>query len=65
MATWFWYNIAGAAIQFSTVIGGVLACCIQSVFKKSVISLAGATQALGGECFCYTSYRDYRNKLQF
>ncbi|CAG9794303.1 unnamed protein product [Diatraea saccharalis] len=37
-----------AAVQFSTVLGGVLACCVQSVFKKSVISLAGATQALGG-----------------
>ncbi|XP_047513880.1 LHFPL tetraspan subfamily member 2a protein [Pieris napi] len=37
-----------AAIQFSTVLAGVLACCVQSVFKKSVISLAGATQALGG-----------------
>lgn len=37
-----------AAIQFSTVLGGVLACCVQSVFKKSVISIAGATQALGG-----------------
>ena len=38
----------GAAIQFATVLAGVMACCIQSVFKKSVISLAGATQALGG-----------------
>ncbi|XP_072937584.1 LHFPL tetraspan subfamily member 2 protein [Epargyreus clarus] len=37
-----------AAIQFATVLAGVLACCVQSVFKKSVISLAGATQALGG-----------------
>ncbi|CAH2056394.1 unnamed protein product, partial [Iphiclides podalirius] len=37
-----------AAIQFSTVLAGVLACCVQSVFKKSVISLAGATQSLGG-----------------
>ncbi|KAI8441497.1 hypothetical protein MSG28_015086 [Choristoneura fumiferana] len=37
-----------AAIQFSTVLAGVMACCVQSVFKKSVISLAGATQALGG-----------------
>ncbi|VVD02977.1 LHFPL tetraspan subfamily member 2 protein [Leptidea sinapis] len=37
-----------AAIQFSTVLTGVLACCVQSVFKKSVISLAGATQSLGG-----------------
>ncbi|XP_026742206.1 LHFPL tetraspan subfamily member 2a protein [Trichoplusia ni] len=37
-----------AAIQFATVLAGVMACCVQSVFKKSVISLAGATQALGG-----------------
>ncbi|XP_060808772.1 LHFPL tetraspan subfamily member 2 protein [Amyelois transitella] len=37
-----------AAIQFATVLAGVLACCVQSVFKKSVISLAGAAQALGG-----------------
>ncbi|KAJ2938163.1 hypothetical protein O0L34_g18504 [Tuta absoluta] len=37
-----------ASIQFLTVVGGVMACCVQSVFKKSVISLAGATQALGG-----------------
>ncbi|XP_037969907.2 LHFPL tetraspan subfamily member 2a protein [Plutella xylostella] len=37
-----------AAIQFATVLGGVLACCVQAVFKKSVVSLAGATQALGG-----------------
>lgn len=37
-----------AAIQFATVISGVMACCVQSVFKKSVISLAGAAQALGG-----------------
>lgn len=42
-------NISGAAIQFSTVLAGVLACCVQSIFKKSVISLAGATQALGGK----------------
>lgn len=45
--------ILGAAIQFSTVLAGVLACCIQSVFKKSVISLAGATQALGGNVIEY------------
>ncbi|KPI96574.1 PREDICTED: lipoma HMGIC fusion partner-like 2 protein [Papilio xuthus] len=37
-----------AAIQFSTVLAGIFACCVQSVFKKSVISLAGATQSLGG-----------------
>lgn len=37
-----------AAIQFATILAAVLACCIQSVFKKSVISLTGATQALGG-----------------
>ncbi|GBP29935.1 LHFPL tetraspan subfamily member 2a protein [Eumeta japonica] len=37
-----------AAIQFSSVLCGVLACCFQSIFKKSVISLAGAMQALGG-----------------
>ncbi|KAI5643679.1 lipoma HMGIC fusion partner-like protein domain-containing protein [Phthorimaea operculella] len=37
-----------ASIQFLTVVAGVMACCVQSVFKKSVISLAGATQALGG-----------------
>ena len=41
--------ISGAAIQFSTVLAGVMSCCVQSVFKKSVISLAGATQALGGK----------------
>ncbi|CAH0716918.1 unnamed protein product, partial [Brenthis ino] len=43
-----WAYTIGAAIQFSTVLAGVMACCVQSVFKKSVISLAGATQALGG-----------------
>ncbi|KAL4712164.1 hypothetical protein ACJJTC_011025 [Scirpophaga incertulas] len=37
-----------SAVQFSTVLAGVMSCCVQSVFKKSVISLAGAVQALGG-----------------
>jgi hypothetical protein len=48
------YDLTGAAVQFSTVLAGVMACCIQSVFKKSVISLAGATQSLGGiDFFCH------------
>ncbi|CAG9573678.1 unnamed protein product [Danaus chrysippus] len=37
-----------ATVQFSTVLAGVMSCCVQSVFKKSVISLAGAAQSLGG-----------------
>ncbi|KAL0809703.1 hypothetical protein ABMA28_011216 [Loxostege sticticalis] len=37
-----------AAVQFATILAGVMSCCVQAVFKKSLISLAGATQALGG-----------------
>lgn len=39
----------GLTIMTVTVFAGFMSCCCQSVFKKSIFTLSGATQAFAGE----------------
>ncbi|KAH1006250.1 hypothetical protein HUJ05_007000 [Dendroctonus ponderosae] len=45
------FLIMGLFVMGMTVCTGLLSCCVQSVFKKSIFTLSGAAQCVAGICF--------------
>lgn len=43
-------SFTGLSIMAVTVFCGIVGCCFQSVFKKSIFTISGAAQAIAGIC---------------
>ncbi|KAG5899880.1 hypothetical protein JTB14_012343 [Gonioctena quinquepunctata] len=41
----------GLSIMSLTVCTGLMSCCFQSIFKKSIFNISGAAQAIAGICY--------------
>lgn len=46
----------GLCIMSLTVCSGIISCCFQSIFKKSIFTISGATQAFAGEIFIISNF---------
>jgi len=47
----FVFIALGLAIMTLTIISGAIGCYFQSIFKKSIFTVSGATQTIAGICF--------------